>query len=349
MLQENDCIASKLLTLERKKELEQNYISNSSALFISKIKEIYSNAVEDETYLDENKENILDDLYNLASKINPAALPYASLTSLIYSDDTGETIEFLLISIKEFYKEKYRSKEQSGELLESDFTSISTLAKMCEHLNLALTQKRSLYTEHKEELIKLKENLEAEENQLKELGDKTEEYKRKYDKMTIDFLSMMGIFSTIIFAVFGGLSQIGAIGSNLPSTPIHKILMYISLSSITLIFIVFISFNAISKLTGMRLRSCNCKDKDNCNHSIYEKHPSLSLSLFFFIDLLLFSFILRLFNSSSWVLQFKKVLTFNGLEAVTLALIIIVFIFINFIFFKETRHNWFKKKYLLQK
>ncbi|MGD1370622.1 hypothetical protein ACLIMR_17130, partial [Enterococcus faecium] len=88
-------------------------------------------------------------------------------------------------------------------------------------------------------------------DELNEAQKLAQENQEKYNQMTIDFLSMMGIFSTIIFAVFGGLSQIGAIGDNLAETPISKILMYVSLSSITLILIVFISFNAISKLTGL--------------------------------------------------------------------------------------------------
>ena len=61
------------------------------------------------------------------------------------------------------------------------------------------------------------------------------------------FPSFLKLDLSDIVAVFGGLSQIGAIGDNLAETPISKILMYVSLSSITLILIVFISFNILLK------------------------------------------------------------------------------------------------------
>ncbi|MGX7703188.1 hypothetical protein ACWPXT_12855, partial [Enterococcus faecium] len=92
------------------------------------------------------------------------------------------------------------------------------------------------------ELDKLEKGLQSENDDLQELNNNFLDlkesledtknnyikYKSKYDKMTIDFLSMMGIFSTIIFAIFGGLSQIGAIGDNLAETPLSKILTGIS-------------------------------------------------------------------------------------------------------------------------
>lgn len=288
-------------------ELDQNYIKSDSDSFLSRFQNVYNEFSNDSS--NSNFEKQFESLYNFASNMNPAALPYADLTTLIFTqDDDGETTSAFIASLEEFYKTKFNDLKATSSLTLNDKKSIAVLAKAKEHINLALGQKRILLLEQKQEINKLNTELKEEQENLKRLtedSDKAsetlEEYKKKYDKMTIDFLSMMGIFSTIIFAVFGGLSQIGAIGDNLSNTPIPKILMYISLSSITLILVVFISFSAISRLTGLPIRSCNCPSDEKCNCHVYEKHPSLSFSLFFFIDLFLFSVILRATKYSDWV------------------------------------------------
>ncbi|OJG78119.1 hypothetical protein RV14_GL001220 [Enterococcus ratti] len=261
-------------------------------------------------YGEEKLENDFKDLYELAKNINPAALPYAQLTTLIFRDDMDEEATDAFIQrLTRFYTKIFEFKKNNNDLKKLDAVSIATLAKVKEHLSLALSQKNSLYNKQKQELSNLKKLLKDEQAHLANLQDQTDNYKEKYDKMTIDFLSMMGIFSTIIFAVFGGLSQIGAIGDNLAETPISKILMYISLSAITLILIVFISFNAISKLTHLKLRSCNCEDEKSCACNVYQKHPTLSFSLFFFIDLFLFSIILKATRHSDWLDPIHRMLS----------------------------------------
>lgn len=298
---------SNYLSEEEIIELDQNYIQSDSGSFLYNFQEVYRQFLDnsDNSTLD----NEFEELYKLASNMNPAALPYADLTTLIFTqDDDGETTSAFIIHLENFYKKKFKELRNSSSLTVCDKKSISVLAKSKEHINLALGQKKNLLLEQRQELIQLNSSIEKEQKELQELKDTSsaanktiEEYKKKYDKMTIDFLSMMGIFSTIIFAVFGGLSQIGAIGDNLPNTPIPKILMYISLSSITLIMVVFISFSAISRLTGLPIKSCKCSTDSECNCRFYKRHPSLSFSLFFFIDLFLFSIVLRITKYSDWV------------------------------------------------
>lgn len=339
--------------------LEQNYINSDSASFVSKIQDIYVKYTQDQ-YIE--IEDLMDDfknLYLLAMDINPAALPYAQLTTLIFRDDIENEATAVFITLLEnFYSAEFNLKKKSNSLKKSDETAISVLAKAKEHLSLALNQKNSLYNEQKEKLRSLEEGLDSEQKILSTLKIDNHEYEekiysltesiellkdqldeaqslandnqRKYDKMTLDFLSMMGIFSTIIFAVFGGLSQIGAIGDNLAETPISKILMYVSLSSITLILIVFISFNAISKLTGLKLKSCTCKKEEECQCTLKQKHPTLSFSLFFFVDLFLFSLVLKAIRYSDWVNPFKDMFVLKA-DNIMKFLIFGIFIIFNFL------------------
>lgn len=350
-------------------KLEQDYINSNSASFIKKIESMVICISKNTDYLDTNIENDFDELYTMTKDITPAALPYAQLTTLIFkSKDVDHFIAFI-IRMDELYKDKFKKLKEADLLHKKDFIAISAIAKSIEHLKLAIAQKNNLYDEqtvklneldisgnkmtqelkdHKSELDAYNSRYGSMTNELTKYKNELKDYKKKYDKMTIDFLSMMGVFSTIIFAVFGGLSQIGAIGENLASTPITKILMYISLSSITLISIVFISFNAISKLTGMNLRSCSCSIEDKCEHKIYTKHPTLSFSLFFFIDLFIFSIILKASVSSEWIEPLSAFPQFKSTETGTRTLLFGLFILVNVIFciilYKTTLSKPKKKK-----
>ncbi|EPM6850447.1 hypothetical protein ACTPGR_000510 [Enterococcus hirae] len=348
------------LTPEKIALLEQNYINSDSAPFVRKILSIYGKYTSSNDsgtgYL---KSEFLD-LYDEAENINPAALPYASLTTLVFKDDQ-DSAEGFISALKEFYIDTFQDKKENNKLTVKDEKAISVLAKTTEHLSLALSQKNSLYKEQKSELDKLKKGLQSESNELQELNNKFhtineslkdtekkyEKYKSKYDKMTIDFLSMMGIFSTIIFAVFGGLSQIGAIGDNLAETPLSKILMYISLSAITLILIVFISFNAISKLTGLKLKSCACKNEEECSCTIRQKHPTLSFSLFFFVDLFLFSLVLKAIRYSDWVTSINNIFNLKNDNLIKFILLTVflglnILVFFKLIFPKCKWLSWIK-------
>ena len=349
MLQ-NDNILSK----EKINILEQNYIESNSAPFVTKILLMYQNYMSTPSYRETQLRQDFQDLYHEAEKVNPAALPYADLTTLVFEDEQDSS-EGFIIELKDFYTSLFYEKKKQDSLTTNDERAISVLAKAAEHLNLALSQKNSLYKKQKDQLIILENGLSSEQNTLDALKHENNKHKEqlqliiddltaklhnaqeaatknkeKYDKMTIDFLSMMGIFSTIIFAVFGGLSQIGAIGDNLAETPISKILMYVSLSSITLILIVFISFNAISKLTGLKLKSCTCKKEEECQCTLKQKHPTLSFSLFFFVDLFLFSLVLKAIRYSDWVNPFKDMFILKA-DNIMKFLIFGIFIIFNFL------------------
>ncbi|WP_073357572.1 hypothetical protein [Enterococcus faecium] len=317
------------------KKLEQNYIHSDSASlsFVSEIGKLYKSYIEGNITNKDDLKPYFQKIYTLATNINPAALPYAQLTTIIFSSEKNEEATGAFISLlEEFYKNEFTNKKENKILNKSDGTAISVLAKTKEHLSLALNQKNNLYNEQRIELLELKKLLNDERQHLTNLQEQTDNYKEKYDKITIDFLSMMGIFSTIIFAVFGGLSQIGAIGDNLAETPLSKILMYISLSSITLLLIVFISFNAISKLTNLKLKSCAC-GQEKCACSTKKKHPTLCFSMFFFVDLFLFSLLLRAVRYSDWVQPFTNIFSITSQDSIVKFVLFSLFILFNFIMF----------------
>ncbi|MFS0985270.1 hypothetical protein [Enterococcus durans] len=94
MQQMND----ELLDENEIQKLEQSYIYSDSASFVSTLQDIYTNYVEYKYVEPNNLTTDFEKLYSLASEINPAALPYAQLTTLIFKDDVDN--EATGVSIK---------------------------------------------------------------------------------------------------------------------------------------------------------------------------------------------------------------------------------------------------------
>ncbi|BBN99180.1 hypothetical protein [Sporolactobacillus terrae] len=109
------------------------------------------------------------------------------------------------------------------------------------------------------------------EERLKKIVSEANENK---SKIYSEFIAIMGIFSAIILAAFGGLQILQNIFNNIQNIGIEKLLIFSSLSSIAVINLLFLLFSGIAKLTGKNVSSCSCRDNQNeCHHSIFTKYP----------------------------------------------------------------------------
>lgn len=109
--------------------------------------------------------------------------------------------------------------------------------------------------------------------------DKINLIEKRSSRIYAEFVAILGIFSTIIFAAFGGLEILKNILGNIGSVHTGKLLVFSSLTISAIIVLVFILLNGISKLTQLSLRSCKCKqDEDVCKCNFAQKHPTMVLS-----------------------------------------------------------------------
>jgi acetolactate synthase regulatory subunit len=135
-------------------------------------------------------------------------------------------------------------------------------------------------------IIREKEDEIAEINQTQEkfINENTR-LSENINKLTIDakkvqkeFVAILGIFASILLAAFGGLEILENVMSNINDTPTGKLLLFSSLVIMGIILVIFLLLNGVSKLTGLNLRSCNCKDEDTCTCTMVKKHPSIFIS-----------------------------------------------------------------------
>lgn len=163
--------------------------------------------------------------------------------------------------------------------------SLTVLHKIIEHTSLINIQYINLYESQEKELVELVGRIDKAKTELSKAEGKlknTKELEEKYEKINVEIISVLGIFASIIFAVFGGVSQLGALGGKLATTSVSKIFIFVGASSFVLFSVVFMAFAATARLTGRELRSCGYLEKNNgekCRHKIYERYPIYTISV----------------------------------------------------------------------
>lgn len=252
-------------------KINKNYIEHIKEFIINK------------DYDNDEKISKIKEIFNVIEQ-ECSVLYYSEITNIIYSKERDDYSEISLMfsdEAKIYISEKDMSEEQKSNIL-----------KVVEHIKLAITQKQCLYIQQQARIDELNNSILYANKENENLKESYNELKRKHENIMISFVSILGIFASIIFAVFGGFKQLEGLGNNLHHIAIYKMLMYIGCTGIVITSIVFISFYAVSKLTGLRLHSCGCNSKCEC--SVYKKYPVLMMTYHFLISMISTGFIILL-------------------------------------------------------
>lgn len=177
--------------------------------------------------------------------------------------------------------------------------------RIAESIKLALSQYKAFFKEFNdatEELTVATDGLNEVEKSYKEILDKYKKISKKYDEVSnkldsssSDFISMLGIFSALIFAVFGGFEAFKSIFTNINKASISMIIINSSILMIGLIILIFLLIQSICILSGKTFLACGCKNTSNCSHKFYKRYPLFSFSIGFFLLL----FILGLLSKAN--------------------------------------------------
>lgn len=228
-----------------------------------------------------------------------------------------------------------------------DLPVIKLVYKLIDHIELAIEQKIGLYEKQKDQIKSINEQIKNESTSIDKIIKETEKLKgleKNIGKIYTEFVAILGIFSSIIFGVFGGFQEIQLIGKNLNTTPIPKLLIFSSLVMLGVTLIIFLCFNAISKLINMPMRSCNC-EVGKCNCSFRKRHPTIFYSSCIYLYVLLVGFALRLYKYD----DFKFNDLYNGIcegYDILPLLLFILPIFIPFVVYvrRKIKEYHYKKK-----
>lgn len=293
--------------------------------------------------LNENLKKDIDKLKNLITeaikleRLDKDHLNYSLITKKFYEKDGNYDYFGLIENLQDNY-------------LTDASDSSNIIFKLLRHTELALVQKSSL----SDRIVKLEEQLNDEIKKSSELNlelkknseywnDQFENLKKQFSGLMPEIIGIMGVFSTIIFAVFSGFNEITTLGQSLAATPISKVMIYIGSTFIVLIGIVFISYFAIGKFFNKNLKSCGCTN-DDCNHDLIEKYPSILIFVWLGVSFISIGSILILFRDYINLPKFEF-FNINVIICSLLALLLLVPLAGMYFIFKKrlsliiSRHN----------
>lgn len=223
--------------------------------------------------------------------------------------------------------------------------------RIAESIKLALSQYKAFFKEFNdatEELTVATDGLNKVEKNYKEILDKYKKVSKKYDEVSnkldsssSDFISMLGIFSALIFAVFGGFEAFKSIFTNINKASISMIIINSSILMIGLIVLVFLLIQSICILSGKTFLACGCKNTSICSHKFYERYPLFSFSIGFFLSLLILGLLCKVDIKLPWNLKFVPLLSYLGLILLILivAILIICAVIKSVTLVKESKRN----------
>jgi len=234
-------------------------------------------------------------------------------------------------------KEKKVIKEYKKEILELP-------NRITESVKLALGQYKALFekltkatnilTDAIDDLEKVNKNYEGESDKLNAASKKLDVAQKKLDvaqkkldvaqkklgvaqkkldNSTSEFISMLGIFSALIFGVFGGFEAFKTIFTNIDKASVDMVIIDSSILLLGLIILIFLLIQSISILSGKNFLACGCKNISECDHKFYERYPLFSFSIGLFLFTLLLGLLCKENIKLPLNLKLETVLSYLGL------------------------------------
>ncbi|WP_138090800.1 hypothetical protein [Halalkalibacterium halodurans] len=249
---------------------------------------------------------------------------YAELTQLVFfvfHEEDAEMLDENLLYLIEHEKDDDLKKK---------------LHKMQDHIQLTINQKR-YYEQIQANVIdhfnkervrfhinqkKLTDKIESTNQIVSQTTKKWEDTEEKLSnfssRLYAEFIVVLGIFTTIIFASFGGFEIGSSIFRNIVEVSTGKLMVFGSMSIGAMLLLLFLLINSISKLTDFNIRSCGCSTNDKCNHNSFQKHPLVVIGFFILTYIFVLGITQYFFDYEK---ELKAVFNFNfSLSSLSLAL-----------------------------
>ncbi|WP_288490036.1 hypothetical protein [uncultured Limosilactobacillus sp.] len=235
-------------------------------------------------------------------------------------------------TVKEKDKKTVEKLTQNRELVEE------LAPKMEEHIKLALLQYETFF----DEIESVKRKADNLTQELKDKEIKLKKATKKLNNSTANFISILGIYSALIFGVFGGFDAFKSIFSNMKKTPISTVLIDGSVLMIGLITLVFILLQSIGVLSKKSYLACGHKNTSECDCSFSKRYPIFMLTLKIFLLILMLGSIIHILNRDHMLYQF-----WWKTSLASLGIFLLVLLIINILV--TTKIIKFKRPYLFKK
>ncbi|EKZ0110446.1 hypothetical protein ACS7YY_002439 [Enterococcus faecalis] len=250
---------------------------------------------------DTHKFNNLKALIFRFDSQNGENMPYPQITEYIYVHE-----EYNIESLKELID--YVSNSEDCEEIAQFFS------KFIKQAELAVTQKRHFENQIKNANEKLA-NIE------KTVKSANEEFNNIRKNVYTDFISILGIFSALLFGLFVGFDAFKSIIEGITSNAkISRVVILGSLMLMGLLALTFVLLNGIAMLTNKTFKNC-CEEK-HCKHNLYQMYPVFTLSLLALIIVMLAASVVMIANYYGLLYEYPMMIGV-GIGIVIIALFIL--------------------------
>lgn len=299
---------------------------NKPSLSVGIVQSIFTVKYSSEEEKEKQKQSIIDDFQAYKKLIGDNA-PYPEITEYIFYNSIVE-IDSMIEQI-----------ENLG-IQEDGFSDFFKSFK--KHATLATIQ-QDYIKKNSQEAWRLAEKA---QQQIK----KVEEMK---GNLYTEFIAILGIFSALIFGLFGGFSGLSeAIVSLSSKWSMGRVLIISSGIMLCLTLLIFGLLQWVARITDRKLTSCDCyKKEEQCNHSMFQRHRTLFSLVFSFIFIFILGEYIETYENIAGINVFKEnhQQIFKALVWGVPIVAIILIVFVLYKVLKKPNFNLFKalKKFTL--
>ncbi|WP_336822927.1 hypothetical protein [Sporosarcina sp. USHLN248] len=310
-------------------------LSNSESKVPEKI-DPFSNALnlspktENEDHPTDKVDAFIRELRNV--KFPGEAIQYSAITRFVFDEGIG-SFEGLVLIIDEI---RELVEEYHGEELEQNVLLSRYFYKLIDHLMLAAYQIEEMRNRARSEfeiteraLDRNNYTINSIEEKITSLKDQTDSL---LDKVYSNFITVLGIFTAIVFSMFGGLKLLEFSISALNTIATWKATIFFSMFAVATLSMLFILMRWISIIVD----SMTKRKRDYKVVSILSSHFGFTVAIIFFMYLMfisvLFSNKIVLTNFQEWVAGYSNYLIVGFillLPALIFLLFLIIYLFKN--------------------
>lgn len=228
--------------------------------------------------------SIWHEVYNKKVRVYSSLSEHFFNINALAIDEEVQAVEIFLININ-FLKDiaKDRDMDQGFyDFIEKIRDHIELIGIQVNRMDTGVKKANEIKEKLTEDIILLKGEIEIKKKEFDDLSESISQLMKKQNvavkkakKVQKEFVTILGIFATILITTFGGLTSLASIFNNINNAGTGKLILLGSFVIFTILLIVFLLLNGISKLSELNIRSCGCEVNSQCNCPISKKHPTL--------------------------------------------------------------------------
>ena len=192
------------------------------------------------------------------------------------------------------------------------------------HAENGLEEVKKSYSEVSDKLDKATKESKAALDKLDKATKKSKAAIKKLDNSISEFISLLGIFSALIFGVFGGFEAFKSIFTNIDKASVNIVIIDSSILLLGLIILVFLLIQSISILSGKIFLACGCENTKKCSHKFYEKYPLFSFAVSLFLLILILGLLCKANKKLPFNFDLETILFYLGLIIIIIPIVAVL-------------------------